>query len=62
MNITCRVQIDAEAKQIDDLALAALTAELVCFPKPGLVSLNDSGSHADMDAATFIASIASLRG
>lgn len=62
MNVICRIQIDTEAKQIDDLALAALTAELICFPKPGLVSLHDSGSHADMNAATFITSIASLRG
>lgn len=50
------------AQKIDDLALGALTAELACYPKPGLVSLHDRGSHADMDAATFIASIASLRG
>jgi triphosphoribosyl-dephospho-CoA synthase len=62
MNIACRVRIDAEAEQIDKLALAALTAELSCYPKAGLVSLRDAGSHADMDAATFITSIASLHG
>jgi triphosphoribosyl-dephospho-CoA synthase len=62
VTITIRKQIVDEVRKIDDLATAALTAELICYPKPGLVSLRDSGSHADMDAATFIISIASLRG
>ena len=34
------------------LAVAALRLELDTYPKPGLVSRVDSGSHADMDAAT----------
>ena len=62
MTITIRTHIGEAARKIDDLATAALTAELVCYPKPGLVSLRDSGSHTDMDAAAFIISIASLRG
>lgn len=43
------------------LALRALHAELTLFPKPGLVSPRDSGSHTDMDAATFMRSLFSLR-
>jgi triphosphoribosyl-dephospho-CoA synthase len=35
---------------------------LCAYPKPGLVSLVDSGSHADMDASTFLRSLSSLRG
>jgi triphosphoribosyl-dephospho-CoA synthase len=37
-------------------AAAAMLAELETWPKPGLVSHVDSGSHADMDAGTFKAS------
>jgi triphosphoribosyl-dephospho-CoA synthase len=43
------------------LALRALHTELMLYPKPGLVSPRDSGSHADMDAATFMRSLFSLR-
>lgn len=35
-------------------AVRALLAELVTYPKPGLVSLVDRGSHDDMDATTFV--------
>ena len=38
----------------------ALSEELTTYPKPGLVSCVDSGSHPDMDAACFLASIACL--
>ncbi|RXF69932.1 triphosphoribosyl-dephospho-CoA synthase MdcB [Hansschlegelia zhihuaiae] len=51
-----------EAARIDALAVEALMRELVCYPKPGLVSLVDSGSHSDMDASTFRRSIAALEG
>lgn len=43
------------------LAVASLHAELVLYPKPGLVSLVDDGSHADMTAATFMRSLFALR-
>lgn len=43
------------------LALRALHAELMLYPKPGLVSPRDSGSHTDMNAATFMRSLFSLR-
>ena len=42
------------------LAAAALLAELETYPKPGLVSLVDSGSHDDMNAGTFRRSIAAI--
>ncbi len=44
------------ADHVADLAKAALLAELETWPKPGLVSHLDSGSHTDMDASTFRAS------
>lgn len=43
------------------LALRALYTELSLYPKPGLVSLVDNGSHDDMNAATFMRSLFSLR-
>ncbi len=42
-------------------AAGALHDELALAPKPGLVSFVDSGSHADMDAQTFLRSIHALR-
>ncbi len=38
----------------------ALYEELITYPKPGLVSLYDSGSHQDMDKVTFLSSIKAL--
>jgi triphosphoribosyl-dephospho-CoA synthase len=45
---------------VADSAKAALLAELETWPKPGLVSHVDSGSHADMDASTFKASTTAI--
>lgn len=42
-------------------AIRCLHEELTLYPKPGLVSLVDTGSHADMNAATFMRSLFSLR-
>ncbi len=42
-------------------AVLALYDELILAPKPGLVSLLDSGSHNDMDAGTFYRSLFALR-
>ena len=42
-------------------AVGCLYAELVLYPKPGLVSLVDNGSHTDMNAATFLRSLFTLR-
>jgi triphosphoribosyl-dephospho-CoA synthase len=49
-------------RRIGRLALRALHEELSAYPKPGLVSPVDSGSHQDMDASTFFRSLFSLRG
>ena len=42
-------------------ATLALHDELALYPKPGLVSYRDTGSHTDMDAAVFLRSLSSLR-
>ena len=42
-------------------AIRSLHAELVLYPKPGLVSPVDNGSHDDMDAGLFLRSLFSLR-
>lgn len=49
------------ATDLADLAHSCLILELETFPKPGLVSHVDAGSHADMDAAMFRASAAAIR-
>ncbi len=51
----------AFAIQLSRLAVRSLHAELRLYPKPGLVSLVDNGSHQDMTAATFVRSLFSLR-
>ncbi len=50
-----------EADAIAALAHAALLDELDTWPKPGLVSPVDSGSHTDMDAGTLRRSADALR-
>ncbi|WCS25607.1 triphosphoribosyl-dephospho-CoA synthase MdcB [Methylobacterium sp. NMS14P] len=47
--------------RVADLAHAALIGELETWPKPGLVSPVDSGSHDDMDAETLRRSAAAIR-
>ena len=42
-------------------ATLALHDELSLAPKPGLVTLTDNGSHADMDAHSFMRSLFALR-
>jgi triphosphoribosyl-dephospho-CoA synthase len=48
------------ADHVAATAAAALLAELETWPKPGLVSHVDSGSHTDMDVSTFRASVAAI--
>lgn len=43
------------------LAVRSLYAELALYPKPGLVSFIDNGSHTDMNAETFLRSLFALR-
>ncbi|MGO9134115.1 MAG: triphosphoribosyl-dephospho-CoA synthase MdcB [Methylovirgula sp.] len=52
----------ATAALIDRLAVSALISEIILYPKAGLVSLIDTGSHEDMDARTFLRSARALRG
>ncbi len=47
---------------LDEACCAALKHEADAWPKPGLVTPVDSGSHRDMNYASFIDSIAALRG
>jgi triphosphoribosyl-dephospho-CoA synthase len=51
----------AYAASVAREAVRALYAELALYPKPGLVSFVDNGSHKDMNAATFMRSLFSLR-
>lgn len=49
------------AAAISTSAVLSLYKEVSLYPKPGLVSPVDSGSHNDMDYQMFLASINSLR-
>lgn len=49
------------SRLIGRIAVRSLHAELVLYPKPGLVSPNDSGAHKDMDSATMMRGLVSLR-
>lgn len=51
----------ALSREVALRAVRSLYQELALYPKPGLVSLVDSGSHTDMDATTFMRSLFSLR-
>ena len=57
-----RAPVEPFAAAVERAAQAALLEELTTSPKPGLVTHSDRGAHADMDAATFFASIGALRG
>lgn len=46
---------------IADRAVVALLTELAAWPKPGLVSYVDSGSHSDMDGTMMQSSAEALR-
>jgi triphosphoribosyl-dephospho-CoA synthase len=51
-----------DSAAIGRAATRALYDELALAPKPGLVTLHDSGSHNDMDGHTFMRSLFALRG
>ena len=55
------VALDAAVQRIARAAVVALYDELALYPKPGLVSFVDSGSHGDMNGATFLRSLFTLR-
>lgn len=48
-------------RRLARIAIRSLYQELTLYPKPGLVSLVDNGSHDDMDASTFMRSLFALR-
>lgn len=54
--------LDEEYSRLDRLCLEALRHEVMAWPKPGLVSPVDSGSHSDMHLGTFFASMDALQG
>ena len=56
-----RSQDDLLAEMIAQKAAQALLQELAAWPKPGLVSHRDTGSHRDMDASMLQASIGVLQ-
>lgn len=53
---------DCDFHAFDSLCLDALRHEAMAWPKPGLVTPVDSGSHHDMNIGTFLASIDALQG
>src|SRR5437867_804422 len=52
---------NAIAHRLGRYAVNSLHAELVLYPKPGLVSPGDDGAHLDMNAVTFMKSLRALR-
>lgn len=61
MSVATRLApVPCDAQGLAARAVAALRRELDTYPKPGLVSRVDSGSHDDMDAARFEASATAL--
>ncbi len=57
----CPALVHLTPASIARCAANALTEELATYPKPGLVSFVDQGSHPDMDAECFLASIAAIQ-
>jgi triphosphoribosyl-dephospho-CoA synthase len=64
MNVAPRWQslpaLDDHAEQLGRLASLCLKLEVETFPKPGLVSHVDNGSHGDMDAELLCRSAGTL--
>ncbi|MCP3398690.1 triphosphoribosyl-dephospho-CoA synthase MdcB [Bradyrhizobium sp. CCGB20] len=54
-------QMAPEIRTVGGFAADCLTMELETWPKPGLVSHVDNGSHDDMDADTFRRSAVAIR-
>ncbi|MBR2806066.1 MAG: citrate lyase holo-[Oscillospiraceae bacterium] len=49
-----------DADTVAMYAVRALLYEVCTTPKPGLVDMNNTGSHSDMDMFTFVDSVAAL--
>ena len=48
--------LDRDAEQAAQMIVSALSEEVCTTPKPGLVDLNNNGSHKDMDAPLMLKS------
>ena len=59
-SITSIYPLSFTQTSISIAACRALYSELSCYPKPGLVSFYDTGSHSNMNHTTFIKSIGTL--
>jgi len=59
--VASRGQTPSGIRAIGGFAADCLAMELETWPKPGLVSHVDNGSHVDMDAGTFRRSAAAIR-
>jgi triphosphoribosyl-dephospho-CoA synthase len=59
---TSAPSLGTDPSALDAACCAALKREADAWPKPGLVTPVDAGSHRDMNYATFVDSIAALRG
>jgi triphosphoribosyl-dephospho-CoA synthase len=62
MKVNAPVQSIITPDALDAICCDALQHEANAWPKPGLVTPVDSGSHRDMNYASFVDSIAALRG
>lgn len=54
--------LQTECLRLEQVCVDALRLEAMAWPKPGLVTPVDSGSHRDMNIATLLTSIDALRG
>jgi triphosphoribosyl-dephospho-CoA synthase len=59
--ISASFHLDLTPASIALSAANALTEELATYPKPGLVSFVDQGSHPDVNAECFLASIGAIK-
>jgi triphosphoribosyl-dephospho-CoA synthase len=55
-------ELHAECMSLEQICMDALRDEVMAWPKPGLVTPVDSGSHRDMNIGTLLTSIDALHG
>ncbi|WP_429498257.1 triphosphoribosyl-dephospho-CoA synthase MdcB [Robbsia andropogonis] len=60
LNVRANDEVASDADAIAYTAAQCLRLEIDTWPKPGLVSWVDTGSHDDMDAQTFASSTAAI--
>jgi triphosphoribosyl-dephospho-CoA synthase len=54
--------LQTECLRLEQICMGALRDEVMAWPKPGLVTPVDSGSHRDMNIGTLLSSIDALHG